>query len=107
MITAVGARVIRFTSYMGEVVLLAGETSSELANTCGRLLGGLHAGTWRDGSVAARLDDRSYFDQLRMDPYYRQIARGRRSLAERHEGVRCLCPQWRSKWLRAAGVEAV
>lgn len=61
--------------------LLAGKTELSLATSCGRLLGQLHAGSWVDGSIAARLDDRSYFDQLRIDPYYRQIARVHPDLA--------------------------
>jgi 5-methylthioribose kinase len=57
-------------------MLLAGqiEQSREIAVTCGRLLGQLHAASWRDESIARELDDRSYFDQLRVDPYYRRVA---------------------------------
>ena len=58
-------------------MLLAGEMgeSAAIADACGRLLGTLHAGSWEDENVASQLDDRMYFDQLRIDPYYRQIAR--------------------------------
>ena len=56
-------------------LLLAGELDLEIAAACGTLLAKLHGGTWRDAAVAAQLDDRSFFEQLRLDPYYRQIAR--------------------------------
>jgi 5-methylthioribose kinase len=58
-------------------LLLAGELaeSGPIAAACGRLLGTLHAGSWNHHEIAARLDDRVYFDQLRLDPYYRQVAR--------------------------------
>ena len=42
---------------------------------CGRLLSELHAESWANNEIAATLDDRTYFEQLRLDPYYRQIAR--------------------------------
>ena len=58
-------------------MLLAGEAaeSKPIAESCGRLLGTLHAGSWHNAKVAGQLDDRTYFDQLRLDPYYRHIAR--------------------------------
>jgi len=61
--------------------LLAGETSPALAAACGKLLGQLHAGSWGSAMLAKRLEDRSFFDQLRLDPYYRQIARVHADLA--------------------------
>jgi len=56
-------------------MLLAGETREPIAAACGRLLGALHAGSWNDPQVASQLDDRAYFEKLRLDPYYRHIAR--------------------------------
>jgi thiamine kinase-like enzyme len=58
-------------------ILLSGETSVSrpLAIACGRLLGQLHAGSWASIEIAGLLDDRTYFDQLRLDPYYRHVAR--------------------------------
>ena len=56
-------------------LLLAGQLDENLAIACGHLLGDLHAGSWRNHDIGQRLDDRTYFDQLRLDPYYRQIAR--------------------------------
>jgi 5-methylthioribose kinase len=58
-------------------LLLTGETavSESIAVCCGRLLGQLHAASWGNTDIARRLDDRTYFKQLRLDPYYRHIAR--------------------------------
>lgn len=58
-------------------LLLAGEiqVSLEIAAASGGLLATLHGRSWQDPSIAARFSDRSYFDQLRLDPYYRQVAR--------------------------------
>ncbi|HEY2414193.1 MAG TPA: aminoglycoside phosphotransferase family protein [Pirellulaceae bacterium] len=57
-------------------MLLAGEigASRDLAVACGQLLGAIHGGSWRNEDIARQLDDRSYFEQLRIDPYYRWIA---------------------------------
>lgn len=65
-------------------LLLAGELERgrELAIACGELLATLHAGTWNDGQVAAELDDRDYFERLRIEPYYRWIAKRHADLAE-------------------------
>jgi len=56
-------------------LLLAGETelSRDLAVACAELLALLHASTWNRKAVAAQFDDRSYFEQLRIDPYYRWL----------------------------------
>jgi len=58
-------------------MLLAGdvESSGAIARACGRMLGQLHAASWNNQEMAVRFDDRTYFDRLRLDPYYRQIAR--------------------------------
>jgi 5-methylthioribose kinase len=55
-------------------LLLSGEADPTIASACGKLLGTLHAGSWRSPEIAARLDDRSFFDSLRLDPYYRRLA---------------------------------
>jgi 5-methylthioribose kinase len=49
--------------------LLAGEVDPTLATACGVLLGRLHAGS------AEQLGDRTLFDELRLEPYYRVTAR--------------------------------
>lgn len=56
--------------------LLGGRIEPMIAEACGRLLGRLHAGTWHDPQVARQLDDRRLYDELRLDPYYRFVARG-------------------------------
>lgn len=61
--------------------LLSGQADPAIASQCGRLLSALHAGGWRDASLAERLGDRTLFDQLRLDPYYRAVARHDRSAA--------------------------
>ena len=55
--------------------LLAGRTEPEIAAACGRLLGRLHAGSWQNVEIERRLEDRKIFDELRIDPYYRTLAR--------------------------------
>ncbi len=54
--------------------LLAGRVDFQVAFVCGRLLGTLHGESWLDGEIASRLGDRTLFDQLRVDPYYRTLA---------------------------------
>ncbi len=56
-------------------LLLAGEIelSRGLAVACAELLALLHASTWNQPAVATQFDDRSYFEQLRIDPYYRWL----------------------------------
>lgn len=55
--------------------LLAGQCDDSIASSCGQLLATIHAGTWDHADVARQLDDRTYFDLLRLDPYYRHVAR--------------------------------
>ena len=55
--------------------LLSGEANPHIAAACGQLLAALHSHSWQNKQIAEQLDDQSYFDQLRLDPYYRQIAR--------------------------------
>jgi len=54
--------------------LLGGNVDERMGVVVGQLLGVLHASTWKSQNAAALLDDRSYFDALRIDPYYRRIA---------------------------------
>lgn len=55
--------------------LLAGRVEPNIAKQCGRLLGELHAGSWGRADLAVRLADRQIFRELRLDPYYRHVAR--------------------------------
>jgi 5-methylthioribose kinase len=52
-----------------------GEVHTQLAAACGHMLAAVHAGSWREKVYADQFDDRTYFELLRVDPYYRQIAR--------------------------------
>lgn len=65
--------------------LLEGQARPDIAAACGRLLGQLHAGSWLDAAVATRLDDRRVFDELRLDPYYRSVARAHSDYAPAFE----------------------
>lgn len=55
--------------------LMTGVVEPAIAVQCGRLLGRLHVGTWGDADVQTRVGDRKLFDELRLDPYYRSLAR--------------------------------
>ncbi len=61
--------------------LLRGETCLATAAACGRLLGTIHAATWQQRDLAKQLGDTSFFDALRLDPYYRHVARAHADLA--------------------------
>lgn len=54
--------------------LLAGRIDPRIARACGRLLGTLHAESWLDEPIHSRIGDRTLFDELRVDPYYRALA---------------------------------
>lgn len=55
--------------------LLAGELDAEIFKSVGWLLGTLHSGSWEDAGIAEQVGDQGFFEELRVDPYYRQIAR--------------------------------
>jgi 5-methylthioribose kinase len=61
--------------------LLSGMARQDVARSCGTLLGTLHSKSWHDASLAEQLDDRQFFEDLRLDPYYRQICRLHEDLA--------------------------
>jgi aminoglycoside phosphotransferase (APT) family kinase protein len=69
--------------------LLAGRTrlGQPVAVACGRLLGQLHAASWRSAAVAQRLDNRAFFQELRLDPYYRQTSRAHPDLLPQLDGL--------------------
>lgn len=60
--------------------LLAGVARRDVASSCGTLLGALHGRSWHDESISVELQDRQFFEELRIDPYYRQVARVHESL---------------------------
>jgi aminoglycoside phosphotransferase (APT) family kinase protein len=55
--------------------LQTGERDRDRAQHCGVLLGSLHAGSWRNDALRSHFADQSLFDELRIDPYYRSVAR--------------------------------
>jgi 5-methylthioribose kinase len=67
--------------------LLSGLVRSNIAEACGVLLASLHSGSWHNVEIASRLDDRQFFDELRIDPYYREIARAHPDLAQPIENL--------------------
>jgi aminoglycoside phosphotransferase (APT) family kinase protein len=61
--------------------LLRGEADPAIARRLGELLAAWHQGTFRDEAVLERFGDTEAFEQLRIDPYYRTVARRRPELA--------------------------
>ena len=61
--------------------LLEGHADQTVARRVGALLAGWHAGTAGDPQVAEAFADLEGFDQLRIDPYYRAVARVHPDLA--------------------------
>jgi aminoglycoside phosphotransferase (APT) family kinase protein len=78
--------------------LLTGDFDLRLARLAGKLLGQLHARTWLAPAIATEFADLKFFDDLRIDPYYRHLARTRPELAPAieelisslHDNRRCL-----------------
>ena len=62
--------------------LLAGEADASVAVRLGEILAAWHRATFRDEELASRFGDTEVFEQLRIDPYYRAVARRRPGLAE-------------------------
>nr|MCS5585119.1 phosphotransferase [Pseudomonadales bacterium] len=54
--------------------LMHGILDQRVAEAAGRILATLHCQTWMDGDISAALGNANYFDELRLDPYYRQVA---------------------------------
>src|SRR5580704_17135550 len=55
--------------------LLAGRIRSEVAQRLAEYLAAIHRGTQANPQVARQFDDRQVFVELRVDPFYRHIAR--------------------------------
>jgi len=55
-------------------VLLEGKIDPALGETAGRILGKIHATTAADDPEMTAFRDKTVFDQLRIDPFYRRIA---------------------------------
>ena len=67
--------------------LLAGELDPEIFKSVGWLLGTLHSGSWGNSEIAEQVGDQSFFEELRVDPYYRQIARVHPALQPAIDGL--------------------
>ncbi len=66
--------------------LLRGEVEPAVARRLGELLAAWHRGTFADAAVARDFADTEVFEQLRVDPYYRTVARRRPELAGAIDG---------------------
>ena len=55
--------------------LLRGQLEDDVAHSCGWLMGRLHGASWGGRQIPSTLHDRQFFNDLRVDPYYREIAR--------------------------------
>jgi 5-methylthioribose kinase len=61
--------------------LLAGEADPGVASQAGTILGAMHAGAIGHPALDGPLADTTVFDQLRIDPFYRTVARAHPDLA--------------------------
>ena len=55
-------------------LLLAGQLDLDHVAQFGRLLGTIHRNASGDSAIAAAFEDRSFYDSLRLEPYYRYTA---------------------------------
>jgi 5-methylthioribose kinase len=67
--------------------LLAGKTEQAVARRAGEILATVHARSIAHPALEGRLADTVVFDQLRIDPFYRSIARAHPALAGRVEAL--------------------
>jgi 5-methylthioribose kinase len=67
--------------------LMEGQVDPEIAARLGTILGTIHADGARHPALRGTLADTSLFEQLRVDPYYRTIARRHPDLAPRIEAL--------------------
>ncbi len=56
-------------------LLLQGVCDPSIATTLGRYLGRIHVNTWNDSRLRDRFGDLRDFEDLRLDPFYRFVAR--------------------------------
>ncbi len=54
--------------------LLNGEVDESIGRRLGEILAGIHSRTTNDAELRERLGDRTIFDELRLDPFYRYMA---------------------------------
>lgn len=55
--------------------LLQNHVQLPIAAAAGKMLGELHAQTWMQPILAVEFADQTFFESLRIDPYYRHVAR--------------------------------
>jgi 5-methylthioribose kinase len=67
--------------------LLDGEADPAVARRAGEVIGAVHTGSVGHPALEGRLADTEVFDQLRIDPFYRAIARVHPDLAGRVESL--------------------
>lgn len=67
--------------------LLACDVNLATARRAGELLGQMHVRTSQRGDIAARFDDRTYFFDLRVNPYHRKVMQRVPQLADAIDGV--------------------
>jgi 5-methylthioribose kinase len=67
--------------------LLAGQTDWRVAHRAGEILGTIHAETVNHPALTGRLADTPLFDELRIDPFYRTVARVHRDLKPRLDAL--------------------
>jgi 5-methylthioribose kinase len=67
---------------MWKADLLEGKVDREIAETLGRALGVVHAGAAVDRDLESEFGDPAPFEQLRLDPYHRTVARRHPDIAE-------------------------
>jgi 5-methylthioribose kinase len=63
--------------------LMAGRVDLGIAERLGTILGTIHAEAPRSPILSGKLADTSLFDELRVDPYYRTVARAHPDMAQR------------------------
>jgi 5-methylthioribose kinase len=67
--------------------LMAGQVDLEIASRLGTILGWIHTEAPRNPALKERLADTSLFEELRIDPYYRTVARAHPALAPKIDGL--------------------
>ena len=65
-----------------KALLMAGTISAHTASDAGSLLGRIHARSAARGDLMRDFEDRSFFDELRLDPYLRTVAHRHPDLAD-------------------------
>jgi aminoglycoside phosphotransferase (APT) family kinase protein len=69
-------------SLMWKQSLLDGRVEQKIAETAGKLLAAMIKASQADPAFKAQFEDRTVFDELRIDPYYRTVAARHQDVAE-------------------------